>query len=176
MVTTERRIARTVVTPPDPGFLGEGHTAVEVIYSTDLPASDPFVLLMDDRLDIAKRRAIGGAHPHAVRRGLRGRDPRAPPPVPRRRVREHERDREARADRADDHSPGTERTMRFSMAPLLMHSPDVPVGVRDALVAAYAAEPEHRADRLEAAARLLHRETDLACDDVRELIGIPGGC
>src|SRR5688500_13179941 len=66
MVTTERRIARTVVTPPpEPGFIGEGHTAVEVVYSNDLPASDPFVLLMDDRLDIAKRRVIGGAHPHA---------------------------------------------------------------------------------------------------------------
>lgn len=62
----ERRIARTVITPPpEPGFIGEGHTAVEVVYSNDLPASDPFVLLMDDRLDIAKRRAIGGAHPHA---------------------------------------------------------------------------------------------------------------
>lgn len=62
----ERRIARTVITPsPEPGFIGEGHTAVEVVYSNDLPASDPFVLLMDDRLEIAKRRAIGGAHPHA---------------------------------------------------------------------------------------------------------------
>jgi redox-sensitive bicupin YhaK (pirin superfamily) len=65
-MTIERHIARTVVTPPpEPGFIGEGHTAVEVVYSEDLPASDPFVLLMDDRLDIAKRRAIGGAHPHA---------------------------------------------------------------------------------------------------------------
>ena len=32
---------------------------------TALPASDPFVLLMDDRLDIPARRQIGGAHPHA---------------------------------------------------------------------------------------------------------------
>jgi len=64
--TTERRIIRTVVTPsPEPGFIGEGHTAVEVVYSDDLSASDPFVLLMDDRLDMATRRAIGGAHPHA---------------------------------------------------------------------------------------------------------------
>lgn len=48
----ERRIARAVITPPpEPGFIGEGHTAVEVVYSNDLPASDPFVLLMDDRLD-----------------------------------------------------------------------------------------------------------------------------
>ena len=62
----ERRIARTVTTPPAaPGFIGEGHTAVEVVTPTALDASDPFVLLMDDRLDMAARRQIGGAHPHA---------------------------------------------------------------------------------------------------------------
>src|ERR1700689_5033936 len=63
---TERRIARTVSTPPPaPGFIGEGHTAVEVVTPAALDASDPFVLLMDDRLDIETRRQIGGAHPHA---------------------------------------------------------------------------------------------------------------
>jgi redox-sensitive bicupin YhaK (pirin superfamily) len=51
--------------PPTPGFIGAGHTAVEVLAPTALAASDPFVLLMDDRLDIAQRRQIGGAHPHA---------------------------------------------------------------------------------------------------------------
>lgn len=61
-----RPITRVVVTPPpSPGFIGDGHTAVEVITPTELAASDPFVLLMDDRLDIAERRQIGGAHPHA---------------------------------------------------------------------------------------------------------------
>jgi redox-sensitive bicupin YhaK (pirin superfamily) len=48
-----------------PGFIGAGHTAVEVLAPTALAASDPFVLLMDDRLDIPQRRQIGGAHPHA---------------------------------------------------------------------------------------------------------------
>jgi redox-sensitive bicupin YhaK (pirin superfamily) len=38
---------------------------VEVLAPTALAASDPFVLLMDDRLDIPQRRQIGGAHPHA---------------------------------------------------------------------------------------------------------------
>jgi redox-sensitive bicupin YhaK (pirin superfamily) len=62
----ERRIARTVTTPPPaPGFIGEGHTAVDVVTPGALEASDPFVLLMDDRLDIKTRRQIGGAHPHA---------------------------------------------------------------------------------------------------------------
>src|SRR3954469_12689874 len=51
--------------PPEPGFIGEGHTAVEVLAPTALVDSDPFVLLMDDRLDIEKRRQIGGPHPHA---------------------------------------------------------------------------------------------------------------
>ncbi|WP_165837154.1 pirin family protein [Phenylobacterium hankyongense] len=51
--------------PPEPGFIGEGHTAVEVLRPTAIAASDPFVLLMDDRLDIPVRRIIGGAHPHA---------------------------------------------------------------------------------------------------------------
>lgn len=61
-----RPITRVVVTPPpSPGFIGDGHTAVEVITPTELATSDPFVLLMDDRLDIAERRQIGGAHPHA---------------------------------------------------------------------------------------------------------------
>jgi redox-sensitive bicupin YhaK (pirin superfamily) len=68
--TTNRLASRVLsdvyTTPPAaPGFIGEGHTAVEVLRPADLAASDPFVLLMDDRLDIAKRRQIGGAHPHA---------------------------------------------------------------------------------------------------------------
>jgi hypothetical protein len=63
---TARTIQRVETTPPvEPGFLGRGHTAVQVLDSTDLPASDPFVLLMDDRLDLGARKAIGGAHPHA---------------------------------------------------------------------------------------------------------------
>ena len=61
-----RALSRVITTPPPaPGFIGEGHTAVEVLAPTALPASDPFVLLMDDRLDVATRRQIGGAHPHA---------------------------------------------------------------------------------------------------------------
>src|SRR5216110_1628152 len=61
-----RRLSRVVSTPaPAPGFIGQGHTAVEVVAPKDLGATDPFVLLMDDRLEIARRRAIGGPHPHA---------------------------------------------------------------------------------------------------------------
>ena len=61
-----RSLSSTSTTPPPvPGFIGAGHTAVEVLAPTALAASDPFVLLMDDRLDIPQRRQIGGAHPHA---------------------------------------------------------------------------------------------------------------
>lgn len=65
-MTTQRALSSVVTPPPAaPGFIGEGHTAVEVLDPRALTKSDPFVLLMDDRLDIARRRAIGGAHPHA---------------------------------------------------------------------------------------------------------------
>jgi redox-sensitive bicupin YhaK (pirin superfamily) len=50
---------------PEPGFAGPGHTAIEVVTSEALAASDPFVLLMDDRLDFAAGQQIGGPHPHA---------------------------------------------------------------------------------------------------------------
>lgn len=50
---------------PEPGFAGAGHTAVELISPRRLPETDPFVLLMDDRLDMRPGTPIGGAHPHA---------------------------------------------------------------------------------------------------------------
>lgn len=66
-VGSASRILSSITTtpPPVPGFIGAGHSAVEVLAPTALAASDPFVLLMDDRLDIPQRRQIGGAHPHA---------------------------------------------------------------------------------------------------------------
>ena len=64
--STSRSLSSTTTTPPPvPGFIGAGHTAVEVLAPAALSASDPFVLLMDDRLVIPQRRQIGGAHPHA---------------------------------------------------------------------------------------------------------------
>ncbi|MDQ3370641.1 MAG: pirin family protein [Myxococcota bacterium] len=56
-----------MITPPptEPGFIGPGHLAVQVVRPDDLAASDPFVLLMDDRLELGAPRQIGGAHPHA---------------------------------------------------------------------------------------------------------------
>lgn len=65
--------------------------------------------------------------------------------------------------------------MSFSMTPLLMHSPDLSISVREALAAAYNADPEDRAEHLQLAAQLLRHETQLECSDVKELIGMPDG-
>jgi hypothetical protein len=64
--------------------------------------------------------------------------------------------------------------MSLSMAPLLMHSEQVPAEARDAIRAAYDGPAQHRTARLEAAARVLHQATDLECRDVRELVGLSG--
>jgi redox-sensitive bicupin YhaK (pirin superfamily) len=61
----DRGIGRVVVTaPPSPGFIGEGHTAVEVVDAKDFPRNDPFIVLMDDFIDLEPGREAGGAHPH----------------------------------------------------------------------------------------------------------------
>jgi quercetin 2,3-dioxygenase len=61
-----RTLARVVAAPaPEPGFAGPFHTAVEVVGPRALADSDPFVLLMDDRLDAGDGVQVGGAHPHA---------------------------------------------------------------------------------------------------------------
>lgn len=62
----ERRIARVVTLPaPTPGFMGPGHTVVQVVHSDDFATQDPFIVLMDDRIDLPAGTPAGGAHPHA---------------------------------------------------------------------------------------------------------------
>jgi quercetin 2,3-dioxygenase len=64
-MTTQRRIDRIVTVPPlAPGFLGPGHLSVPVVTSDDFSRTDPFILLMDDRLDMGSR-LIDAPHPHA---------------------------------------------------------------------------------------------------------------
>jgi quercetin 2,3-dioxygenase len=61
----DREIGRVVTTaPPSPGFIGEGHTAVNVVDPNEFVRNDPFILLMDDRIDLEPGREAGGAHPH----------------------------------------------------------------------------------------------------------------
>ena len=62
---SDRGIGRVITTPaPSPGFIGEGHTAVTVVDSREFERNDPFIVLMDDRIDLEPGREAGGAHPH----------------------------------------------------------------------------------------------------------------
>ncbi len=65
MTMPDRGIDRVIVTaPPSPGFIGDGHTAVAVVDVKDFARNDPFILLMDDFIDLEPGREAGGAHPH----------------------------------------------------------------------------------------------------------------
>jgi hypothetical protein len=63
--------------------------------------------------------------------------------------------------------------MSFSVAPLLIEGELAPEPARRALRAARVAPVAERRPHLEKAARILHRELDLDCDDARELVGLP---
>ncbi|WP_223641312.1 pirin family protein [Corallococcus sp. EGB] len=59
----ERRLDRIINLPePTQGQFGPAHTVVPVISPEDYARSDPFILLMDDRID---GKPMGGPHPHA---------------------------------------------------------------------------------------------------------------
>ena len=61
----DRRITRVVTPPPlRPGFVGAGHLAAEMFAGEGFAATDPFIMLADDHLDIGDG-PVGGAHPHA---------------------------------------------------------------------------------------------------------------
>jgi hypothetical protein len=49
----ERLITRVVTTAaPSPGFIGHGHAAVTVVDPKAFSRNDPFIVLMDDRIDL----------------------------------------------------------------------------------------------------------------------------
>jgi hypothetical protein len=64
------------------------------------------------------------------------------------------------------------------MAPILLHSTAVPEAAREALRIALFGPPETRRDALLSAARVLHRDADIECDDARALVGLDenGSC
>ncbi|MET3709593.1 redox-sensitive bicupin YhaK (pirin superfamily) [Sphingomonas trueperi] len=63
--STQRQILRKSRAPaPVPGFAGPGHTVVEIVTSQRPEETDPFVLLMDDRLDFKPGQPVGDEHPH----------------------------------------------------------------------------------------------------------------
>jgi len=47
------------------GFLGAGHRASAVFEGIPYTESDPFIVFMDDKLNLAGGSPVGGAHPHA---------------------------------------------------------------------------------------------------------------
>ena len=64
-MSQQRRISRVVNVPPAaPGFVGPGHLVAPVVSPENFEMNDPFILLMDDHLDIGDRQ-VGGPHPHA---------------------------------------------------------------------------------------------------------------
>ena len=59
----ERGLARVITLPlPTRGQFGPDHTVIEVITPEQWADADPFILLMDDRIDGT---LVGGPHPHA---------------------------------------------------------------------------------------------------------------
>lgn len=61
------------------------------------------------------------------------------------------------------------------MVELLLHSDEVPLAARVALSSALASPPDQRYTGLVEAARILHHDAGLDCEDARELVGL-GGC
>jgi redox-sensitive bicupin YhaK (pirin superfamily) len=60
-----RHIARVVDPPPfTAGFIGEGHLATPLVPLGDFARTDPFIMLMDDRVEPLEG-PLGAAHPHA---------------------------------------------------------------------------------------------------------------
>ncbi|TDB59526.1 pirin family protein [Arundinibacter roseus] len=61
----QRTISRITQSPWHQGFLGTGHRASAVLNGMPYSESDPFILFMDDLLNLSGGEAVGGAHPHA---------------------------------------------------------------------------------------------------------------
>lgn len=62
---TQRNISKITRNPFHQGFLGKGHLASAVMDGIAYQQSDPFILFMDDRLNLPGGEPVGGAHPHA---------------------------------------------------------------------------------------------------------------
>ncbi|WP_288879965.1 pirin family protein [Pedobacter panaciterrae] len=61
----KHKVIEIAGTVPHVGFLGPGHTARTLISSNQFQIRDPFILLMDDLLDLPGGPPVGGPHPHA---------------------------------------------------------------------------------------------------------------
>ncbi|QMW04792.1 pirin family protein [Spirosoma foliorum] len=63
-MSIQRNLAKTYTPQIQQGFLGAGHLASPLI-QVDFSESDPFIVLMDDRLEKRDEQPAGGPHPHA---------------------------------------------------------------------------------------------------------------
>lgn len=63
-MSIKRKLVQIDTPQGQPGFLGRGHMAYPVIQRS-FAQSDPFIMLMDDRLDKKDANPVGGPHPHA---------------------------------------------------------------------------------------------------------------
>jgi len=61
----QRSVSRITQNHWHDGFLGAGHKALAVLDGVSYKDSDPFILFMDDSLDLPGGEPVGGAHPHA---------------------------------------------------------------------------------------------------------------
>jgi hypothetical protein len=63
-MTHQRKLVKVQTPTVHQGFMGPDHMARAVI-QVEYPESDPFILLMDDRLHKQSGEPVGGPHPHA---------------------------------------------------------------------------------------------------------------
>lgn len=63
-MTSERKLEHIETPAPQQGFLGTGHIA-RALVRDDFARSDPFIVLMDDRIAVPPGDPVGGPHPHA---------------------------------------------------------------------------------------------------------------
>ncbi len=61
----QRSLSKSIQTTWHQGFLGPGHHASAILDGIPYAESDPFILFMDDKLDLPGGEPVGGAHPHA---------------------------------------------------------------------------------------------------------------
>jgi hypothetical protein len=61
---TKGKLIKVYTPQGQPGFLGAGHTARQVVGGS-FSDTDPFIFLMDDWLDKKDTEPVGGPHPHA---------------------------------------------------------------------------------------------------------------
>jgi redox-sensitive bicupin YhaK (pirin superfamily) len=64
-VMIKRNIENVKTLTYHPGFLGTGHQAAQIVGQQGFEYTDPFIVLMDDNLDLSGAELAGGAHPHA---------------------------------------------------------------------------------------------------------------